>query len=118
MHSNADVTIRLAGDRLPGPNAVDNHGPRRTPVSAESLLASLDGREISIRSDSWRIEPYGVWDARGRRWIQLALRALEADRDHVLTLKLVAGASAQHALLALTSWLADPSTGPDILNVA
>jgi hypothetical protein len=82
------------------------------------LFADLDGREVSIKGQSWQVETYAVWDTQGQRWIQLALAGLAGGSNHILTLKLVAGAGIQHAVMALSSWLASPSNTRDILNVA
>jgi hypothetical protein len=83
------------------------------------LFADLDGREVSIKGQSWQVETYAVWDTQGQRWIQLALAGLAGgSQNHILTLKLVAGAGIQHAVMALSSWLASPSNIRDISNVA
>lgn len=95
-----------------------NKRSRPQPVSAEQLFAALDGREVTIKEQSWLIEAYGVWDAQGQRWVQLSLKGIRGGANYILTLKLAAGAGEQHAVMAVSSWLANPSEKSDILNVA
>ena len=92
--------------------------PRPQPVSAERLFAALDGRKVSVKNQSWQVETYGVWDAQGQRWVQLSLTGQDGGSNFILTLRLAAGAGVQHAIMALSSWLANPGDTRDILNVA
>lgn len=92
--------------------------PAKLPVTAERLFDALDGREVSIKGQSWQVEPYAVWDTQGQRWIQLSLAGRTGGPNYILTLKLAAGAGVQHAIMALSSWLANPGDTRDILNVA
>jgi hypothetical protein len=87
-------------------------------VSAERLFAALDGREVSVKGQAWQVETYGVWDAQGQRWVQLSLAGQHGGPNFILTLRLAAGAGVQHAIMALSSWLANPAEARDILNVA
>jgi hypothetical protein len=85
-------------------------------VTSEQLFIALDGRGVVAGSGGrYRIEVYSVRDEAGCRWIQLALHG--AGR-HMITVRQAHGDSAQHVVLALSSWLADPSQKPHVLSVA
>jgi hypothetical protein len=73
---------------------------------------------VSVKGQSWQVEAYGVWDAQGQRWVQLSLAGRQNGPNFILTLRLAAGAGVQHAVMALSSWLANPADARDILNVA
>jgi hypothetical protein len=81
------------------------------------LFEALDGRELSISGHNWQVEVYSVSDLAPHRWIQLAVKG---DQPHMLTLRLEQSAGAQDAVMALSTWLGDPSEtqANEILNVA
>jgi len=85
-------------------------------VTSEQLFIALDGRSVVAGSGGrYRIEVYSVRDEAGCRWIQLGLHGVTA---HMLTIRQTPGDGAQHVVLALSSWLADPSQQPHVLSVA
>ena len=87
----------------------------RDVTSAHELFAELDGTDFVAAGQTWHIEIYGVLDDHGYRWIQLGL---SGPRTDLATLRLVEGAGAQHAVVALTAWLVQRAIGRNVLNVA
>jgi hypothetical protein len=85
---------------------------------SDRLFAGLDGRAVAVRGRRWRIEVYSAWDQADRRWVQLALRGQEGEPDFMLTLRLAATDGVRHAVLTLSSWLANPTKARTVLNVA
>jgi hypothetical protein len=84
-------------------------------MPAYELFAELDGSDFVAADESWRIEVYGVLDDHGYRWIQIGLTGTRSD---MVTLRLVEGAGAQHAIMALTAWVAERGAVRNVLNVA
>ena len=76
-------------------------------VPQDRLFEALDGQALRVGDAEWRVRVYGVIDAAGRRWVQLAL---DGARHQVLTLTLRESEGPQHAVHALSSWLANPTT--------
>lgn len=96
------------------PASVSGHAP--DPVTPQELFVALDGRGIAAAGDRYRIEVFSVRDEAGNRWVQLTLAGDRA--RHMLTLRLRTGDNTQHAIFALSAWLADPAASADIFNVA
>jgi hypothetical protein len=97
--------------------AFPRHGSQVTEqfMRPERLFAALDGRDVTVSGHRWQVGVYSVTDEAGRRWVQLTLNG----RPHyMVTLKLAIGDGVGHAVLALSSWLANPSENSDVLNVA
>jgi hypothetical protein len=93
-------------------------GPRtaaRQPLSAERMFDALHGRTITVSGRHWELEIYSICDEDGWRWIQLAL---EGDPRYSLTMRLSRLEGVKHVVMALSGWLAKPSPGRAVLNVA
>jgi hypothetical protein len=88
---------------------------KESALAPDALFAALDGRTLTVSGRRWLVEVYSVCDSAGRRWIQLGL---DGRPHYMLTLKLAAEDGVRHAILALSSWLANPAQGREILNVA
>jgi len=88
----------------------------RPVVTPEELFAALDGRTLTSGGNRLTIEVFSVRDEAGSRWIQLALKGSES--QHVLTLRLKPGETAQRVMFTLSSWLTDPTGTSEVINVA
>ena len=84
-------------------------------VDPDQLFETLDGRQFRLGGREWRVDVYGVFDEGGRRWVQVSLAG---SRQQMMTLRLAASHGAQHAVLSLSSWLANPGATDAVLNVA
>jgi len=85
-------------------------------VKPEELFVALDGRSVTAGRDRYRIEVFSVRDEAGSRWVQLALKG--PDTEKMLTLRMKTGDNVQHAIVTLASWLNDPTSTPEVFNVA
>ncbi len=86
-------------------------------VEARRVFDALDGSNLSVSGHQWLVEVFSVSVQAQQRWVQVGL---SGDHHFMLTLRLNAGAGAQPALEALSSWLGHSSRTPvnEILNVA
>jgi hypothetical protein len=82
--------------------------------TVERLFESLDGRDLIVRGEAWRIEVYGICEDAGRRWVQVAI---DGPQHHMLTLALATRAGVRHAVDALSRWLEQPAAYPVMLQV-
>jgi len=80
-------------------------------MDPEPLFRALDGRDVTVSGQNWRIEVFSVCDHDARRWVQLALKG---EPGYVLTLRLAAGDGVTRAVSALS----DRLTEPELSNVA
>lgn len=85
-------------------------------MTPDDLFVALDGRSFTAGGEHFDLEVFSVRDEAGRRWVQLALVGKESRR--LLTLRLGKDDTAHHAIVTLSSWLADPQSTSDVFNVA
>ena len=85
-------------------------------MTAEELFRALDGRTILAPSGPHRMEVFSIRDEAGERWVQLALTGERSRR--FLSVRLKPDEAAQHVILTLSAWLADPSATTNVFNVA
>jgi hypothetical protein len=69
---------------LDGPRIANS--TRVLPQQSEVAFRALDGRSFEFDGDACHVEVYGIYDDGDRRWVQLAL---DGDRPHMLTLRIV-----------------------------
>ncbi len=74
--------------------------------SANDLFEALDGRNVSLRSRSWRIEISGVFEQEGLRWLQMTLRGIP---PYSVAVRIAPLDTAAEVVEALRTWLAFPS---------
>ena len=99
--------LRIASSR------VEERPTRR--VEPDHLFEALDGRQFRLGGREWRVDVYGVIDDGPRRWVQVSLAGTQR---RMMTLRLASSHGAQHAVLSLSSWLANPAASQSVLNVA
>jgi hypothetical protein len=94
---------------MPGSTSV--HVPaassRDDVVHPDRLFVGLDGRALSVAGGDWLVNVFGVSDQAGHRWVQLAVAG---SKYYMLTLCLSPGDGVAQALLALSSFLMNPSS--------
>ena len=76
-------------------------------VTPRRFFEALDGSAVRVGDDEWRLRVYGVIEAAGRRWVQLAL---DGRGQQVLTLKLDESQGPSQAVHVLSSWLSNPAS--------
>jgi hypothetical protein len=81
----------------------------------DRLFEQLNGRAVTVADRCWRIEVYGISEAAGWRFLQLALTG---PPERKLTLRIAAGYDATHVVRMIASWLAQPSEARHVLTVA
>jgi hypothetical protein len=86
-------------------------------VEAQRVFDVLDGSALSISGHQWLVEVFSVSDQAPHRWVQVGVTG---DQNYMVTLRLNAGAGAQRALDALSTWLDGPSDAPlnGVLRIA
>jgi hypothetical protein len=88
-------------------------GPPVAATAMERLATALDGRELVVGRDRWRLTVFGVFEHEDRRWVQLGI---EGPGSYLLTLELTEEQAASDAVGTLRRWLARPAG--TILKVA
>lgn len=79
--------------------------PIPTRLERDRLFDALDGLPVRLGQNQWSLRVYGVIDADGGRWVQLALEG--ADR-RVLTLRISELHGPRDAARTLSAWLSNP----------
>lgn len=69
-----------------------------TGVPSEAVFHALDGHQFEIDGSACHVEVYGVYDAGGKRWLQLALAD---ERERMVTLRVDASHGIECALVSL-----------------
>jgi hypothetical protein len=95
-----------------------HHERARRPVADVSplrLFDALDGLDLDVARDHWRIEVYSVADRARHRWIQLALLGRES---LMLTLSLPTSDDVRPIVAGLASWLVDPRHHSEMVQAA
>jgi len=65
------------------PFALPDFSPSGAPL--EAVFLALDGQECEIDGYTCHVAVYGIWDAGGHRWVQLAL---DGNHHRMLTVRL------------------------------
>jgi hypothetical protein len=86
-----------------------------TRVGQNDLFDNLDGSVVTARHGEWRVTVFSIYEEGAERWVQLAL---QGHRPYTLTLHMDANENANAAVMALSSWLANPDDTSHIRNVA
>jgi hypothetical protein len=80
----------------------------------EDLFNALDGRELIVLGQRWKVEVFSVCALGGCRYMQLSL---QGDQQYMLTLRVTTGAEIPHLVPKLIAWLAHPSSSGEILEI-
>ncbi len=83
----------------------------------DPFFAELDGRHLMVSGIDWSLEVYGICEQAGRRWVQLAMTGAGVGCC-MLTLWVGSQGGSRDVLSTLSSWLADPSSTPEVHSVA
>jgi hypothetical protein len=82
-------------------------------ATPDDVFAALDDAEVVMERRHWHLEVFSVSDDAAGRWIQLGMSGAA---EHMITVRLEAGASADRAMAAVSSWLTDPAHESRVVN--